>query len=136
MVRLSAGNSNAVTHGFFRKFLPDDTAAIMEAIETRSPIEMLWDQIKLAYAAILRAQQTMDVTDKDEIIKELKKQKFEIVEQGKGDALKSVPVPVEVEYEFQFAWIGRQCSLMPRVGSCLSYAALSSSTRKCAVKTM
>jgi uncharacterized protein YjcR len=29
-------NSNAVTHGFFRKFLPDDTIAIMEEIETRS----------------------------------------------------------------------------------------------------
>lgn len=99
-----AGNSNAVTHGFFRKFLPDDTAAIMEAIETRSPLAMLWDQIKLAYAAILRAQQTMNVTGKDEMIKELKKQKFEIVEQGKGDARKAVPVPVEVEYEFQFAW--------------------------------
>lgn len=60
------GNSNAVTHGFFRKFLPDDTAEIMDHIATRAPIDMLWDQITIQYAAILRAQQIMYVKDQDD----------------------------------------------------------------------
>jgi hypothetical protein len=68
-------NSNSVTHGFFRKFLPDDTIAIMEEIETRSPLDMMWDQITIQYAAILRAQQIMYVKDKDEMIKEGSKSK-------------------------------------------------------------
>lgn len=97
-------NSNAVTHGFFRKFLPDDTAEIMEAIETCTPLDMLWDQIKLAYAAILRAQQTMDVTGKDEMIKELKKQKFEVHNVGTKKEPKLEQVLIEEEHAFQFSW--------------------------------
>ncbi|MDK8182102.1 phage terminase small subunit [Paenibacillus sp. UMB4589-SE434] len=60
------GNSNAVTHGFFRKYLPDDTADIMQQIAERSPLDMLWDQIMIQYAAILRAQQIMFVKDRDD----------------------------------------------------------------------
>lgn len=62
-------NDNAVTHGFFRKFLPDDTLSIMEEIETRSPLDMMWDQITIQYAAILRAQQIMFVKDNKDVTK-------------------------------------------------------------------
>ncbi|MNW44882.1 hypothetical protein D3C74_221310 [compost metagenome] len=65
------GNDKAVTHGFFRKFLPDDTAAIMDAIEDRSPLDMIWDQITIQYAAILRAQQIMFVKDSEDVTKVL-----------------------------------------------------------------
>lgn len=66
-------NHNAVTHGFFSKFLPEETLSIMEGIQERSPVDMIWDQIQIQYAAIIRAQKIMFVSDKQEMIKELKK---------------------------------------------------------------
>ncbi|CAI6248240.1 putative protein YjcR [Bacillus subtilis] len=73
-------NQNAVTHGFFSKFLPEETLEIMEEIQERSPADMIWDQIQIQYAAILRAQKIMFVSDKEEMIKELKKKRSLISE--------------------------------------------------------
>ncbi|MCY9082397.1 phage terminase small subunit [Bacillus inaquosorum] len=84
-------NQNAVTHGFFSKFLPEETLEIMEEIQERSPADMIWDQIQIQYAAILRAQRIMFVQDKDDLTKVLKKEKPGMF----GD---------EREWEFQFAW--------------------------------
>lgn len=67
-----------MTHGFFRKYLPERTLEIMEQIADRSLIDMLWDQIMIQYTAIISAQEIMFVQNKDEMIKELKKQKFEV----------------------------------------------------------
>ena len=86
-----AGNQNAVTHGFFSKFLPEETLEIMEEIQERSPADMIWDQIQIQYAAIIRAQRIMHVQDKDDMTKVLKKEKPGMF----GD---------EKEWEFQFAW--------------------------------
>lgn len=91
-------NSNALTHGFFSKFLPEETLEIMEAMNDRSPADLIWDQIQIQYAAIIRAQRIMHVESKDEMIKELKKHKD--TEWGE-----------EVEYNFQFAW-ERQAQLL------------------------
>ncbi|WP_024122170.1 phage terminase small subunit [Bacillus halotolerans] len=88
-------NQNAVTHGFFSKFLPKDTLSIMEEIQERSPVDMIWDQIQIQYAAIIRAQKIMFVSDKQEIIKELKKKKSVLSETNEVE---------EEEYEFQFSW--------------------------------
>lgn len=98
------GNDKAVTHGFFRKFFPEGTLEIMEQIETRSPLDMLWDQITIQYAAILQAQQIMHVTGKSEIIKEIKKQKFEVHNTGTKEEPNLEQMVTEQEYEFQFAW--------------------------------
>lgn len=84
-------NQNAVTHGFFSKFLPEETLEIMEEIQERSPADMIWDQIQIQYAAIIRAQRIMHVQDKDDMTKVLKKEKPGMF----GD---------EKEWEFQFAW--------------------------------
>lgn len=86
-------NQNALTHGFFSKF--QDTLSIMEEIQERSPVDMIWDQIQIQYAAILRAQKIMFVSDKAEMIKELKKKKSVISETNEVE---------EEEYEFQFSW--------------------------------
>lgn len=91
-------NQNATTHGFFAKFLPEETLEIMEAMNERSPADLIWDQIQIQYAAIIRAQRIMHVESKDEMIKELKKHK----ETEWGE---------EVEYNFQFAW-ERQAQLL------------------------
>ncbi|MCC2928381.1 phage terminase small subunit [Bacillus sp. LBG-1-113] len=88
-------NQNAVTHGFFSKFLPKDTLSIMEEIQERSPVDMIWDQIQIQYAAIIRAQKIMFVSDKAEMIKELKKKKSVLSETNEAE---------EEEYEFQFSW--------------------------------
>ncbi|WP_369878251.1 phage terminase small subunit [Bacillus sp. JNUCC-21] len=88
-------NRNAVSHGFFSKYLPEETLSIMEEIQERSPANMIWDQIQIQYAAILRAQRIMFVQDKEEMIKELKKKKSFVSDVNEVD---------EEEYEFQFAW--------------------------------
>ena len=86
-----ARNQNAVSHGFFSKYLPEETLEIMEEIQERSPADMIWDQIQIQYAAIIRAQRIMFVQDKDDMTKVLKKEKPGAF----GD---------EQEWEFQFAW--------------------------------
>ncbi|MNT24709.1 hypothetical protein D3C72_1602000 [compost metagenome] len=93
-----------MTHGFFRKYFPDDALEIMEQIADRSPLDMLWDQITIQYTAILRAQQIMHVTGKDEIIKELKKRKFEVVNSGTRKEPVFEQILTEEEFEFQFSW--------------------------------
>ncbi|MGX2959369.1 phage terminase small subunit [Peribacillus sp. JNUCC 23] len=85
------GNSNAVTHGFFSKFLPKESLDIIEEIQERSPADMLWDQIMIQYTAIIRAQKIMFVEDKDDTTMVLKKEKPGTF----GD---------EQEWEYQFAW--------------------------------
>lgn len=65
-----AQNSNAVTHGFFRKHLPADALAIAEELTTRSPIDIVWENIVIQYTAIVRAQQIMFVKDRNDKTKE------------------------------------------------------------------
>ena len=89
------GNKNAEKFGFFSKYLPEETKEIFDAIESANPLDLLWHQIQLAYTAIIRAQHIMNVTDKYEMIKELKKKKSRSSEMSESN---------ETEYEFQFAW--------------------------------
>lgn len=84
-------NKAAEKHGFFSKFLPAETLEIMEQMEERSPADLIYDQIQIQYAAIIRAQKIMYVEDKDEIIKVLKKKK-------------DSDFAEEHEWEYQFAW--------------------------------
>ncbi len=99
-----ARNKNAVTHGFFSKYLPQESLDIMEEIQERSPVDMLWDQIMIQYTAIIRAQQIMFVDNKHEMVKELKKAKYEYFPRSKEDGGGFEKSVTEEEYEFQFAW--------------------------------
>lgn len=85
------GNKNAEKFGFFSKHLPKETLDLMRDISEKNQLDILWEQITIQYAAIIRAQQIMYVDNKDEMIKELKKE--ETNEYGQ-----------KIEYEFQFAW--------------------------------
>lgn len=58
-------NNNAEKFGFFRKYLPEETVSIMEEMP-KDPFDVLWDQIQIAYAAIIRAQSIMYVEDQDD----------------------------------------------------------------------
>nr|DAE81585.1 MAG TPA: Small Terminase [Caudoviricetes sp.] len=58
-------NKNAEKFGFFSKYLPEETVSIIQEMPT-DPLDVLWDQIQIAYAAIIRAQQIMYVRDRDD----------------------------------------------------------------------
>lgn len=60
-------NQDAVIHGLFARYLPGETRDIVDQMQDRKPIDILYDQIQLAYAAILRAQQLMYVRDQQDI---------------------------------------------------------------------
>lgn len=92
------GNKNAEKFGFFSKYLPEETLELMEEITEKNPLDILWEQISIQYAAIIRAQRIMYVKDKNEMVKELKK--HETNEFGE-----------KTEYEIQFAW-DRQASFL------------------------
>ncbi|HBF5216730.1 phage terminase small subunit [Clostridioides difficile] len=92
------GNKNAEKFGFFSKYLPKETQDLINEIKNKDKFDILWEQITIQYAAIIRAQKIMYVKGKEEMIKELKKQ--ESTENGE-----------KIEYEFQFAW-DRQASFL------------------------
>ncbi|HBF8443963.1 TPA: hypothetical protein KO046_003064 [Clostridioides difficile] len=91
-------NKNAEKFGFFSKYLPEETRELIQEISIKDKFDILWEQITIQYAAIIRAQKIMYVKDKEEMIKELKK--HESTENGE-----------KTEYEFQFAW-DRQASFL------------------------
>ena len=45
--------------------MPEETVSIIQEMST-NPLDVLWDQIQIAYAAIIRAQQIMYVRDRDD----------------------------------------------------------------------
>lgn len=45
-------NTNAVKHGLFSKYLPAETLELVGNIEMMSPLDILWENICLKYAAI------------------------------------------------------------------------------------
>lgn len=59
-------NRNAEKYGFFSKYLPDETREIFSAIEQADPLDLLWHQIQIAYAAIIRAQRIAYVRDQQD----------------------------------------------------------------------
>lgn len=59
-------NKNAEKHGFFSKYLPEETFSIVQEIDEQDPLDILWGNIQIAYAAIVRAQQIMYVRDQED----------------------------------------------------------------------
>lgn len=86
-------NKNAEKHGFFSKYLPEETFSIIQEIEKKDPLDILWENIQIAYAAIVRAQQIMHVKDHDD-------KTIEKVEEKKGKDKKIIGE----KWEVQEAW--------------------------------
>ena len=59
-------NKNAEKYGFFSKYLPEETVSIIQEMPTE-PLDILWDQVQIAYAAIIRAQSIMYVRDQKDV---------------------------------------------------------------------
>jgi uncharacterized protein YjcR len=85
------GNKNAEKHGFFAKWLPEETREIMGAIQSADPLDLLWDNIQLQYTAIIRAQKLMYVKDQ-------KDKTIEKIEHGYGETSE------KNKWEVQQAW--------------------------------
>lgn len=100
------GNDKAVKHGFFRKFLPQDPELLEleDMVQDMKPLEMIWHNITTQFRAIIWAQRVMFVESKGEMVKELKKSKYEIVDAGTKEKPEIKQVVTEEEYEFQFSW--------------------------------
>ena len=84
------GNKNAEKYGFFSKYLPQETREIFSAISEAAPLDLLWHQIQIAYAAIIRAQKIAYVKDK-------KDKTVEKVERKDGNVIGE-------RWEIQEAW--------------------------------
>lgn len=84
------GNQNATKHGLFSRYLPEDTREIFFSLDSEDPLDLLWDQIKLAYTAIMRAQQIMHVRDRED-------KTIEKVGDSKGNVISE-------KWEVQQAW--------------------------------
>lgn len=63
-------NQNAKKHGLFAKWLPDEVNQIIGEMP-EDPLDILWANIQLQLAAIVRAQNIMFVSDKDDKTKEI-----------------------------------------------------------------
>lgn len=84
------GNSKAEKFGFFRKYLPEETVSIIQEMP-KDPLDILWDQIQIAYAAIIRAQKIMYVRDQEDTTTTQ-------IQEKNGDTV------TEERWEVQHAW--------------------------------
>ncbi|WP_369704123.1 phage terminase small subunit [Clostridium moutaii] len=96
-------DKETLTHGFFSKIFPPETIEMVEDIMVKDPLDMLWENIIIQYTAIARSQRIMDVTEKSEMIKELKKSKVKTKDRS-TEKTSTNESEKEYEYEFQFAW--------------------------------
>ena len=85
------GNRKAEKYGFFSKYLPEETREIFSAIGEADPLDLLWHQIQIAYAAIIRAQRIAYVKDHND-------KSLEKIGHKNGETV------VEERWEVQQAW--------------------------------
>ncbi|WP_054704720.1 phage terminase small subunit [Bacillus sp. JCM 19041] len=83
-------NTASLKHGIFSKYLPQETLDIINEMQDKTPADLLYDQIQIQYATIIRSQQIMYVQDKDDMAKERS-------QHGWGDSGAD-------KYDIQFAW--------------------------------
>lgn len=81
------GNKRAEKYGLFAKYMPAETLDIMQSIEKANPLDLLWDQIQIAYTAIIRAQKIAYVKNREDATVRMTMD---------GDAVTS--------YQYQEAW--------------------------------
>jgi uncharacterized protein YjcR len=59
-------NTAALKHGIFSKYLPQETLDIINGMQDKTPEDLLYDQIQIQYATIIRAQKVMWVEDDED----------------------------------------------------------------------
>lgn len=84
------GNKHAEKFGFFSRYLPEETLELVGLTADSSPLDLLWAQIQLAFAAIIRAQKIAYVKDQTD-------KTIEKVEEKDGNVIGE-------RWEIQEAW--------------------------------
>lgn len=64
-------NKKRIKHGLFAKYLPEETLELAGLIKKMSLLDILWENICLKYAAIIRSQQIMYVKDSNDVTKRI-----------------------------------------------------------------
>lgn len=94
-------NKNAVSHGLFANWLPDDTRQIIQELYTSEPSDILWNNIMIQYTAIIRSQKIMNVQSEfdhtEDVVSAEVNPMFVDKETGKL-------VQTKVTRQFQYAW--------------------------------
>ncbi|MGM5472099.1 phage terminase small subunit [Bacillus pumilus] len=96
--------SSKQAHSIFHQFFSDETIEIMEKMGGRTSLDLIWDQIQIQYAAIIRAQRIMYVSDQDDMIKELKKAAYMPSLEETVEGIQPEQEMSTEEYSFQFSW--------------------------------
>lgn len=91
-------NKNSMTHGLFAKYLPKETLAIMDDMNDIKPLNILWTNIQMQFASIIRAQQIMFVDNQEDHTTFKTKEKED-------------DFAVEEQYEIHTSW-DKQASFM------------------------
>lgn len=61
-------NKNAVTHGLFAKWIPEEKRMLMQELYESSPADILWNNITIQYSTIVQSQLIMNVAnERDDI---------------------------------------------------------------------
>lgn len=66
-------NDFSVTHGLFRRFMPEELIAMAEEFEDKDPIDMLWDMVVIWHTKIVYSLKITFVKDKSDQTKVLVK---------------------------------------------------------------
>jgi uncharacterized protein YjcR len=107
----SRGHQNALKHGLRSKLIPVETLEAMAEFDGMGPADILWLNIRLNAAAILRAQQIMLVRDQADIVKELKSESTTL--SGGSES-----------FEVQFAWDRHQAFMVSQARAMTTLARL------------
>lgn len=99
------GNKRAEKHGFFSKYLPEDTFNIIQDIEIKNPLDILWENIQIQYAAIIRAQKIM-------YVKSIEDKTVEKIEERNGDSSYGEKWEVQQAWDKQANFLNAQSRAM------------------------
>lgn len=94
-------NKNAVSHGLFANWLPDDTRQIIQELYTSEPSDILWNNIMIQYTAIIRSQKIMNVRSEFDHTEDITSAEVSpmFIDRDTGK-----PIQTKVTRQFQYAW--------------------------------
>lgn len=94
------GNKNAVSHGLFANWLPEETKDIITELYTSDPADILWNNIMIQYTAIIRSQKIMNVQDEYDTTSDYTSVSFSPEYADKDGK----PLKISESRQYQYAW--------------------------------
>lgn len=93
-------NKNAVSHGLFANWMPDEALEIIKEVGQMSPADMIWQNILIQYTAIIRSQKIMYVASAHDDINNITAVKVDpMLQDSEGN-----PAKVEEKREWHMAY--------------------------------